>query len=273
MTRHVDAPPPAAQRHRPDCDAMADRCRGCTLHGAGLCRAVVRNSPPGATRPRLRRFEKGQPILDSGTPCGLGVIRRGYARRSTIRLDGKRILLGLAAPGDIVSGLTCRGPACDLEAATAVELCLYDQSILQMTMQKNPQGMAHLLRVLDDQHQRLLGTLWRYGGLTSRERIIAFLIAALGMMPTEPQPDGSVILTLVIDRRDWADLTNTAVETISRTLRYLEDEGLVTGLSTKVFRIHDPARLALLAGVDPPESARVSEPVGRHAARPDRLPA
>jgi hypothetical protein len=112
--------------------------------------------------------------------------------------------------------------------------------------------LSCLLREVETVHRRLLDELWRYGTLTSRERITAFLVQATGIMPVEPQPDGSLILSMEIDRRDWADLTNTAVETISRTLRYLEDKDLVESLSPYRFRIRDLAHLACVAGVPPP---------------------
>lgn len=92
--------------------------------------------------------------------------------------------------------------------------------------------------------------------MNSQERIIAFLVMATGLMPTEPLPDGSIVLTMEIERRDWADLTNTAVETISRTLRHLEEKGLITGLSPYRFHIHDLMRLAFIAGMGPPRAQK-----------------
>ena len=71
-------------------------------------------------------------------------------------------------------------------------------------------------------------------------------------MPIEPLPNGSLVLSMEIDRGDWADLTNTAVETISRTLRYLEEKNLVTSLTPYRFLIRDLDSLATIAGVEPP---------------------
>jgi CRP-like cAMP-binding protein len=105
---------------------------------------------------------------------------------------------------------------------------------------------------LDDQYRRFLNLLWWNGALSSRERIIAFLVNAAEIMPTEPQPDGSIVLSMQTDRSDWADLTNTTVETICRTVRYLEEKRLITSLSPYRFQIHNLDALARLAGVDPP---------------------
>lgn len=248
QTRPTPVPaPPASLLSRPA------RCHSCRLRGAALCHALHEGAARGARPPALRRIARGKLIVEQDAMPGFfGVIRRGFARRSTMRLNGKRVLLGLAGPGDLVGGVPGQRIGCDLEAATDMELCLYDEGGVKRSMTENQAVMSCLLREVETVHRRLLDELWRYGTLTSRERITAFLVQATGIMPVEPQPDGSLILSMEIDRRDWADLTNTAVETISRTLRYLEDKDLVESLSPYRFRIRDLARLADVAGVTPP---------------------
>lgn len=238
----------------------AARCRQCPVRSADLCRATHHEGAPSAGPPPLRRYEKGKLVFEQGTfPGFLGVIRRGYARRSNFRINGKRILFGLAVSGDIVGGLPDQPSAFDLEAATDLEICIYDNYVLKRLFSENRLFRQLLLCEIDTQYQRFLGGLWRYGTLDSRERIIAFLVMATECMPSEPLPDGSLVLRMEIERRDWADLTNTAVETISRTLRYLEEKALLTSISPYRFRIHDLDRLALIAGVEPPHRQRLEK--------------
>lgn len=252
MTRHFRPAGPASDASPGAPCAMAERCRFCAMRGAALCRAMAETRPSLGAMPTVKEFSKGQVIFEHGAAPGLAVMTRGYARRSTMRLDGKRILLELAVPGDIVTDLPDQSCACDIEAASEVEICFYDGTALNWMMRHNPRAVSQFLREMEAQHHRLLETLWRYGGLTSRERIIAFLVAATGFMPVETEADGSLVLSMEVDRRDWADLTNTAVETISRTMRYLDEKRLLTVLSPYRFRIADLARLALIAGVDVP---------------------
>jgi CRP/FNR family transcriptional regulator len=273
MTRHFSTTGSEFDAPRIKSYVMAARCHGCTMQGAALCRAMAESRPPLSCIPTVRRFPKGRVIFEHDAPAGLGVITRGYARRSTMRLDGKRILMELAVPGDIVAALPDQRCACDLEAATEVEMCYYDSHALHWIMQHDHPAISQLLRGIENQHHRLLDALWRYGGLSSRERIIAFLVAAADFMPTRTLSDGSLVLDMEIDRRDWADLTNTAVETISRTLRYLEEKRLVTSLSPYRFQISDLSRLALIAGVEMPEKraahAKGQAPATGRSASPD----
>ncbi len=231
-------------------------CQGCRLRGAALCHAMMAAGTARHRGPVSRTLARGRPFFEQGARPGLvGVIRTGYARKSMIRPSGQRVLLGLALPGDIIGRPPGHVTTFDLEAATDVEVCLHDSAGLGSAFQADGAVLELMLRETDEIHQRALGNLWRYGTLNSRERIVAFMVSATAFMPTEPLPDGSLLLTMAIDRRDWADLTNTAVETISRTLRYLEEKDLVKCLTPYRFRIRDLDCLALLAGVDVPGHA------------------
>jgi CRP/FNR family transcriptional regulator len=229
------------------------QCRGCKLRGSQLCRIILDEPSCGTRPPVLRRFGRGKRIVGQGEASGfLGVIRRGYARKSVIKLSGKRILVDLAMPGDIVGGLPEREHDYDFEAATDIEICFFNSATVKRQQEVNQPFRRRMLQEIDHQHHRLLGHLWRNGTLSSRERIIAFLVRAVEFMPTEPLADGSLVLSMEIGRGDWADLTNTAVETISRTLRYLEEKYLVTSLTPYRFLIRDLDLLATIAGVEPP---------------------
>ncbi|MCB1334938.1 MAG: Crp/Fnr family transcriptional regulator [Roseivivax sp.] len=232
----------------------AETCRTCALRGAEVCRAIQEVCPSSANQPIVRKFKRGKLIArQDGTSEFLGVIRRGYARRSTVRISGKRVLLGLAVPGDIVGGFMDQPSDSDFEAGTDVELCLYDKATVKHQIEHNPRFRQKILQEMLTQHRRLLGELWRNGTLNSRERITAFLVTAAQVMPVETLPDGGVVLSMEIDRRDWADLTNTTVETISRTLRDLEEKGLITSLTPYRFKIRNIEELAALAVMDAPE--------------------
>jgi hypothetical protein len=54
--------------------------------------------------------------------------------------------------------------------------------------------------------------------------------------PAEPDPDGSVLVTVPVGRQDWADLCNTTVESISRQIAELASERLVESLGGKLYR-------------------------------------
>jgi len=247
------------RQHRTDTHAPFQACRGCKVRGSRLCH-IIQDEPVFGTKPPIiRRFSRGTQLFKHDSSSGfLGVVRRGYVRRSVMKLSGRRVLMDFGLPGDIIAGLPEWGHHYDLEAVSDIEICTYDSATIKRQMEANQSFRRMILQEIDHQHHRLLGLLWRNGTLTSRERIIAFLVMAVDYMPTELLPDGGLILSMEVDRSDWADLTNTAVETISRTMRYLEEKNLVTSLTPYRFRIRDLDLLATFAGEDPP-ATRVGE--------------
>lgn len=226
---------------------LPTRCRRCRVGGSVLCRAVAGAQVPGVHPARSRSFAVS---FEGDTPQFLGVLRRGYLRKETMLRDGQRTILGLSCPGDLVGGLLGRPLRFAVEAATDAEVCVFDASVVDRMLAADRSFKMHVLREASAQNDLQLEQVWRRGALNSRERIIAFLVMAAEIMPTEPLPDGGLVVRIDVSRRDWADLSNTTVETISRTMRYLADKDMVTTRSPGHYLIRDLDRLALLAGMD-----------------------
>lgn len=236
---------------------LANGCNRCKLIGSDLCRVVHDEAPCDRRQPKTRWFGRGDVIVEQDEiPGFLGVLRSGYVKQERLRLNGNHVLLGLACPGDIVGGVPGIATNCTSEAATDIEICAFDRATMQILMLESPRFRQVFSRETGRQYQRLLESAWHRNALGSRERIIAFLVDAIKIMPTEPLPDGSIILEVEVARRDWAGLTNTAVETISRTMRYLAEKDMVISLTPYKFRIRDLDQLAFLAGVEPPEQPK-----------------
>lgn len=229
-----------------------DRCRSCTLQGAGLCHALARVAPPGTTATHLRRVARDTILAEQGTqPTLFGVLRKGYLRKEKLRDDGRRTLLGLVCPGDLLFRAPDQTLDYTLEAATDAEICACDPHAVRRAMDEDRQFRRQIILDATRQLQQQSELVWRRGLLTSRERIIAFVVTATEIMPVEHQPDGSLIVTIELGRRDWADLANTTVETISRTMSLLTERGLVSTIAPSRYRIHDVAALTRLAGLEP----------------------
>ncbi|MGP1357272.1 Crp/Fnr family transcriptional regulator [Roseicyclus sp.] len=225
-------------------------CTGCRLRTRDLCAAL---SASGLTRtaPRLRRLRRGAVVQDeSGTPRLTGILRNGYLRTERMMQDGRRNVLVLSTPGDLVGDWTAAGPSYAVSAATDVEMCVFDARALRHAAERDASLHLGILREVSRQHGRLLEQIWRRGALHSRERVIAFMLLACEIMPTEFLPGGGAIVGIEVSRRDWADMAGTTVETICRVLAWLSGIGAVETLDAGRYRIRDLAELTALAGLD-----------------------
>jgi CRP/FNR family transcriptional regulator, anaerobic regulatory protein len=226
-------------------------CAGCNPRNRALCQAVAA-AAGGRSGIRQRKLAAGWVLQDQGeAPKLTGILRRGYLRAERILEDGRRSIVGLALPADPIGAWLAQDGQCSISAATDVEICSFDPAILRRLFEQEPALRLTILRAAAEQYARQLEFLWRRGALNSRERIIAFLVMAAEIMPSEPLPGGGLEVSVPISRRDWADITNTTVETICRTLGQLAEQGLIESRAQGRYRIKNLSELADMAGIDP----------------------
>lgn len=268
----ADAAPVAGPRFgAPDARTGHGTCQACRLRGAELCHAVKEAESPHVRPAKSRRFARDATLVEEHErPRFLGVLRQGYLRHERMMRDGRRSLLALSCPGDLVGAVPGSGRqiGCAIVAATEVEICAFDIETVVRLMQRNRRFRLHVLREAEALHGRQMEMVWRLGALNSRERIIAFLVTSAHVMPTEPLPDGSVLVTMELARRDWADFSNTTLESVSREMSRLARLGLVETVAPGRYRIRDLAFLARLAGLDADAAAfACSSDTSRAAAK------
>lgn len=236
-----------------DSFSHAETCTRCPMKSRAICQAIRAGAAAaGCHGPRIRKLAQDWILQDEGeAPKLTGILRRGYLRTERILEDGRRCIVGLAVPADPVGAWLEGSGSCTISAATDIEICSFDPQQLRRQMARDPALRMEILRAAAEQHARQLELVWRRGALNSRERIIAFLVMAAELMESEPLPDGGLVISIPISRRDWADITNTTVETICRTLGQLAAQGLVETVAAGRYRIHDPDALSREAGIDP----------------------
>lgn len=232
--------------------SIQDKCKSCAFRGAALCRSMAESDRSLTQAPRPRHFNRDQIINPQGHKQRVvGILRRGYLRKERLDAEGTRTLLGLVTPGDYIGLLPEISVPSSLEAATDSEICAFDIQTVNRLMATDGRLRLHLLQQAAEQYSDLLEMIWKRGALTSHERVIAFLLMAAEIMPLEPQRDGSVIITVELTRRDWADLSNTTVESISRTMSELSEKGLVRKVAATRYWVRDLGTLARMSGMDP----------------------
>lgn len=181
--------------------------------------------------------------LEGDTPPFVGLVRSGLVRIVRHSAEGKRSVLMMARPGDIIGfGQMCRGYGAS--AVTAGRLLRIDRGEFEGIVESS----ASLRVALRRQHIRWLDharrMVWIIGSLRPDERLRAFLLIATTMMPSSTLPDGTRLLTIEYPRRDIADKLATTPETICRLLHRFEAEGLIALQGPKHIRLIDVEGLA-----------------------------
>lgn len=189
-------------------------------------------------------------ILGSAPGRDVWFIRSGILRLQRYAFDGRRQILSLFLPGDIIGFEGEFRDGVSVETVTQSGLCRIDRRRLQTIINKDDELRADLFRQKQDQLDRLHWLTWSLGALSPDQRFCAFLALSTRFMPCQQQPDGTMILSMQLPRADIADLLGTTVETICRINRKLTEIGVIELKDPSHFRLLDLKKVMALGQIE-----------------------
>lgn len=201
---------------------------------------------------RRREDRKPNSVIVSGDyrSHDIWFIRSGIMRLQRHGYDGRRQIVSLFFPGEIVGFEGEFREGITVESATQSSLCRMDRRSFDRMVDQNDALRNEVFRQKQDQLDRLHWLTWSLGALSPEERLCGFLTLASKFMPYHPLPDGTAVLSMLLPRRDIADLLGTTVETISRSVHKLADTGIIEIKDPAHFRFMDLPGLIALGKID-----------------------
>jgi len=248
-----------------------------TIHRAAVCEVQEYPIPgssfcaeaPPETREELARlahrahFKRGQSIMMQGDPSNkIGILMSGVVKTVFMTEEGDTQVLGLLYPGDFIGRPFESEYRFSFEAATDVDMCLFQMASFEALLMDSP-AMEHNY-LLCSLHQMDMMHSWTclLRGRTARERVAAYFMfsmlhkeksdAALDLSGKHP------IVDLRLSRTDLASLLDMTPETFCRCLHGLADQGALYIRAPHRIELLDMARLRQLAG--PPLEGLVDTP-------------
>lgn len=237
-------------------------CAACPMNtgGAGGCLWPDPSATIGSSVQQIELPSDRSVLAESSRSESVWIVRSGFLRVQRFGYDGRRQILCLILPGEVVGyGLQLRD-GLSVETATDCKLCRIDKRMFDHLMETDPDTRRAMYLQQMDQLDRLRWLTWAIGALKPRERLCAFLALSTRVMPYQPMPDGSGILSMQISRSDIADLLGTSVESISRITHRLHDAGVLVIRDPEHFQIVD---LDGIVGLGRIERAFHSLPFGK----------
>lgn len=178
------------------------------------------------------------------------IVRSGILRLQRYAFDGRRQILSLLLPGEIVGFEGQFREGVSVETVTKGSLCRIDRRKFDTILTQSETLRAELFRQQQDQLDRLHWLTWSLGALGPEVRLSAFLALSTTFMPYRTLPDGSGLLSMILPRKDVADLLATTVETICRILHKLSGTGVIEIEDRGNFKINDLDRLIALGQIE-----------------------
>lgn len=188
----------------------------------------------------------GQVIVVEGDPHTYGFrVLTGAIRLYKALPDGRRQVIDFLVAGECFGLLGADHYAYTVEAIVPSALARYPRANLEMALRSNPELAQRLLEAartdLEQAHVHML----LLGRKSADEKVATFLVRfarRLGGAPREP-----VVLRLPMTRQDMADYLGLTIETVSRTLTRLRQEGLIAFASPQDVILKRPGELEALA--------------------------
>ena len=223
-------------------------CMKCPARHMGLCGMVGADTQASLGHlASTRDYPVNRLVWDEGKkPDFIGILVSGYLRFQRYRIDGRRQILGLLLPGDIIDEHLGPDSACSVEASTDARICRFDARQFQQLMARDPALVQAVYRLRSIKLDQLRALIWVVGALSAEQRLCAFLTTVTNFMPFTPLSGGGGLLTIELPRADIADLLATSVESISRITGHLHDQGVIRIHNARQFEIPDLDRLARL---------------------------
>ena len=228
-----------------DLGKLRKSCAQCSLHV--LCLPATINEDDIVRLDRIvlnrRPMVRGATLFRGGQPLGsLYVAREGAFKTVAYDEEGVAQVLGFHLPGELL-GLDALGTgqhACEAIALTQANVCEVPLSQLETIAAEVP-GLQHqLLRIIGQGMNRDQAHIEMLGRRNAQERLAIFLHQLSTRYRALGRSGSSFVLPM--SREDIASYLGLVIETVSRTLGKMQDEGLIA-VNGRQVSILDAARL------------------------------
>ena len=207
--------------------------------GYGVCCMHEMCLPPGLEQDELARFDdlilhkrsfrRGSHVFRAGAPLrSLFAVRAGSFKTTILHDDGREQVTGFYMAGEIM-GLD--GISSDIHIVNAIaledsELCELPFDSLEQLVRDIPSLQRHFHRIMSSEIVRDHGMLLLLGAMSAEERIATFLLQLSKRYVARGYSANS--FTLRMSRGEIGSYLGLTIETVSRVLTKLQEEGFLS---------------------------------------------
>lgn len=164
----------------------------------------------------------------------------GMARKSTIFADGRRRIIDFLMPGDFFGFSARERRYFDVEAVTdRAVVAIYSRRAVEQLAETDAYLARRLRDLAFESISRLQARILILGRVTALRKVGAFLVEMADRSSNRPD----VPVVLMMSRYDIADYLALSVETVSRAITRLQDEGSIALEGKHEIRLLDRDRL------------------------------
>lgn len=226
-------------------------CNACIVKNRAIC-ASLRPSELDILSQlgRKQRVSRGQVLIWEGDDAMVVAnVISGVLKVTMSMADGREQIVGIVFPADFVGRPFGKKSPYSITALCDAELCIFPRSDFDRFAREHPDLEHKLLERTLTELDRAREWMLLLGRKAAQERIATLLIAMSERMG-EGNCSGSEMLDqfdLPLDRQQIGDLLGLTIETVSRQMTQLKQDGVIALPDRRSVIIKDRGRLEQIA--------------------------
>lgn len=227
-------------------------CAQCAVRDTAICRSLTADELEALSNlGRHQTLKRGQTMVWQGDKSLLvGNVIEGVLKLSVSTVDGREQTLGIMFPGDFIGRPFGPKTNHSVVALTDAEICTFRRSAFDEFARGHPELEHSLLQRTLTELDRTRQWMLLLGRKSATGRVASFLLE-MSTRAVKPCDDadipGSIEFELPLSRQDIADLLGLTIETVSRQITHLRDEGVIETPSRRTIVVCDSERLEACA--------------------------
>jgi len=199
-------------------------------------------------------LDANEVLFWEGDPAAhLFEIESGCLRFYKLMSDGRRAITGFMFPGEILGVSFKDRYLFTAEAVNEVKLKRYARTQMHESLARMPGLGREVLALACDELSAAQDQMLLLGRKTAQEKIASFLLTVARRMSKDGAPAREIELPMA--RLDMADFLGLTIETVSRVLTKLKNEGLIALPSPHHISLCQMSGLRRIAGIGEQELA------------------
>jgi len=223
---------------------MNSSCAGCAVRDSAICSSLSEaelRTLNGLGRHQV--LKRGQTLVWQGDESLLvGNVIDGALKLSVSTVDGREQTLGIMVASDFIGRPFGPRTNHSVVALTDAEICTFRRSEFDTFARCHPDLEHSLLQRTLTELDRTRQWMQLLARKSASAKVASFLFE-MGSRTARDSAAGPIRFDLPLSRQDIADLLGLTIETVSRQITHLRDEGIIETPTRRAVIVHDLDRL------------------------------
>lgn len=204
-------------------------CATCAVREKAICQSLGDADLDALNRlGRRQTIERGQTLQWEGDDSLMvGNVLDGVLKLSSSSLSGRDQTLGIVFPADFIGRPFGQKSNHSIVALTDAKVCVFPRSAFDDFARDHPDLEHRLLQRTLTELDRTRQWMMLLGRKSATERVAAFLLEMADRLAGDGEGTAPPRFTLPFGRQEIADLLGLTIETVSRQITRLRDDGVI----------------------------------------------